>query len=59
MGSGAVRMTPREFHFELERVRLAIQERLPKQIKTGESIETQLSSEAKALLNAIRKGNSS
>lgn len=57
MGSGAVRMTPREFYFELERVRHLIRERLPKQVKTGESIETQLSSEAKALLDKIRKGN--
>jgi len=59
MGSGAVRMTPREFRFELEKVGLAIRERLPKQVKTGESIEAQLTAEAKALLDAIRKGNSS
>ncbi|MDK9711357.1 hypothetical protein, partial [Acidaminobacter sp.] len=52
--SGAVRMTPREFRFELERVRQAIQERLPKQVKTGDSIEAQLSGNSIVERNEIR-----
>ena len=59
MGSGAVRMTPREFFYELQSVRAAIRERLPKQVKGGESIEAQLTVQEKALLDAIRRGNSS
>lgn len=59
MGSGAVRMTPREFYYELQGVRSAIRERLPKHVKGGESLESQLTAEEKELLDAIRRGNSS
>lgn len=59
LGSGAARMTPSEFFYELQRVKKSIQERLPTGSKAAESIEDQLSNQAKAALNAIRKGKSS
>lgn len=59
LGSGAVRLTPREYEYELERVKQAIKDKLPENTRVGDSIESQLSNETKALMDAMRKGKSS
>jgi hypothetical protein len=56
LGSGAIRLTPREFYFDLQRVHDAIQNRLPVSTGSGSSIEDKLTSEDRRVLEAWRRG---